>query len=68
MLLDFLVLVLVSSSAFLEARASEADELHTIESIAACSEVEPPSAPHQGLSAGDHLLATVRRQGVQDWA
>ena len=58
MRLGLLVFVLVSSSASLEARAREADELHTIDSIAACSKVDPPPALDQGLPSDDHQFAT----------
>jgi hypothetical protein len=45
-----LAFVLASSATCLEARASEAGQPQTIDSVAACSNLEPPPRPGSGPS------------------
>ena len=57
-LLGLLAFVLASSTTCLEARAREAGQPRTIDSVAACSNVESPPVPEQGVHSDDHLFAT----------
>jgi len=56
-LLGLLAFVLASSTTCLEARAKGNDPLRTLDSVAACSNVEPPPVADHGLHSDDDRFA-----------